>query len=336
MKRKDLLRNLLTPEAEASRVADSSGMAERVSSGAVRAMGLDLSRLSSAADRASDLERQIRSGASVVDIDPNDLEPSIVSDRLERTSDADYRQLVASLAASGQQIPILVRPHPEHAGRFQIAYGHRRAAATAELGIAVKAIIRPLTDAELVIAQGNENLQRRDLSFIERALFAAHLDEQGFDRATLQAALGVQSAEITRYLQIARAIPVEIVRSIGPAPRAGRIRWFELAGLLAKPASVATLTPILGQAAFRAQGSDRRFEIVLEALRNTEQRGSAGEWLRNSRGDPVIRVERTSQGTRVTITSRLPPAFASFIVQRLMSLTEEFEREASSPALGAE
>ena len=40
----------------------------------------------------------------------------------------------------------------------------------------MRAIIQALTDAELVIAQGKENAERRNLSFIERALFAANLD----------------------------------------------------------------------------------------------------------------------------------------------------------------
>ena len=51
-------------------------------------------------------------------------------------------------------------------GFYQVAYGHRRVRATAILGIKVRAIVRDLTDAELVIAQGQENNARQDLSFI--------------------------------------------------------------------------------------------------------------------------------------------------------------------------
>ena len=58
----------------------------------------------------------------------------------------------------------------------------------------MRAVLRHLSDAELVVAQGKENNERRDLSFIERALFAAHLEERKFDRDTIQAALGVDKS----------------------------------------------------------------------------------------------------------------------------------------------
>ena len=132
----------------------------------------------------------------------------------------------------GQALPILVRPHSNQVGIYQIAYGHRRWHAARELAIKVRAIIQALTDAELVIAQGKENAERRNLSFIERALFAANLELGGFDRATINAALAVHTTEVSRLLTVAAAIPAAIVTSIGPAPKAGRTRWMELAEFL--------------------------------------------------------------------------------------------------------
>src|SRR5690606_36556655 len=52
----------------------------------------------------------------------------------------------------------------------------------------VRAVVRDLSDTELVLAQGKENAERRSLSFIERAFFAKALIDHGFDRATAQAA----------------------------------------------------------------------------------------------------------------------------------------------------
>jgi ParB family chromosome partitioning protein len=207
MKRKDLLRNLLAPDsAEDERLASAS-VDRRVPSGAVRAMGLDLDRLTSDARRAEELERQAFNGQMVMDIDPSIVDASFAEDRIDRTSDADYRRLVDSIGTSGQQVPILVRPHPDAAGRYQVAYGHRRLAAAMELGRPIRALIKPLTDAELVVAQGKENAERRNLTFIERALFAAELEARGFDRLTLLAALAAHPAEMSRYLAVARDIP---------------------------------------------------------------------------------------------------------------------------------
>jgi len=91
----------------------------RVPSGAVRAMGLDLARLTGEARRAQELERSTRDGQAVLEVDPATVDPSFADDRLARAGDADYRRLVRSIAESGQQVPILVRPHPEAAGRYQ-------------------------------------------------------------------------------------------------------------------------------------------------------------------------------------------------------------------------
>ena len=152
-------------------------------------MGLSLGRLSEAAAKVESLEQQMLDGDSIHSLDPGLVEPSFVQDRLARTSDADFRRLVDSISAAGQQVPILVRPHPELPGRYQVAYGHRRLDACLKLKQSVKAVVRAMTDAELVVAQGKENAERRNLSFIERAQFAAHLEQRGFERPVIQAAL---------------------------------------------------------------------------------------------------------------------------------------------------
>lgn len=60
-----------------------------------------------------------------------------------------------------------MRPHSDGVkageGFYQAAYGHRRLCAARELGIPVKAIVRVLDDHALVMAQGKENAERRNL-----------------------------------------------------------------------------------------------------------------------------------------------------------------------------
>ena len=153
------------------------------------------------------MAEQLAGAELVQDLDPALIEPSFVDDRIDRTADPDFRRLVESINLSGQQVPILVRPHPDKPRHYQVAYGHRRLSACLELKRKVKALVRPLTNTDLVVAQGKENAERRNLSFIERAAFASHLEKQGFERSVIQAALAVHPAEMTRLLAIARAIP---------------------------------------------------------------------------------------------------------------------------------
>ena len=77
---------------------------------------------------------------------------------------------------------------------------------------------RELSDAELVVAQGQENSARLDLSYIERALFAISIEDRGFDREVIMAALTIEKTQLSRLISIGRAIPIEVVQLIGPAP----------------------------------------------------------------------------------------------------------------------
>jgi ParB family chromosome partitioning protein len=333
MKRKDMLRQLLAPETPASEGESSPlpGVPEqpadrRVPSGAVRAMGLDLERLTAEARRAEELERQAANGQLVIEVDPTLVDPSFAEDRVARTSDPDYRRLVESIAATGQQVPILLRPHPEVAGRYQVAYGHRRLAAAAELSVPVRAIVRRLTDAELVVAQGKENAERRNLSFIERALFAAELEARGFDRATLHAALAAHPAEVSRYLTVARSVPRWLVRAIGPAPRAGRPRWIDLAELVATEEAREAVAAITEQAGFQSAPSDRRFEMVITALRRraTPEVQEDILLLRGPDGIPLVRFEVHPTGARLTVLEQAGPGLSVFLQERLPALLAEF------------
>ena len=70
---------------------------------------------------------------SIVEIAPDLIEASFIADRLE-TSPESHQSLGDSIREHGQQVPMLVRPHPHREGRYQIAYGRRRLRAVAELG----------------------------------------------------------------------------------------------------------------------------------------------------------------------------------------------------------
>ncbi len=85
----------------------------------------------------------------------------------------------------------MVRPNPSDKGRYQIVFGHRRVRAARLLGRPVKAVVKHVSDIDHVIAQGQENSARENLSFIERATFAHHLASLGHDRRTIQLALSV-------------------------------------------------------------------------------------------------------------------------------------------------
>ena len=325
-KRRDALKAMLTP-VSVSPSDDSHPLRQGGVSGSLKAMGLTLKNLSDEADEARALKAQLATGTRVIELDPNLVDPSFVRDRLAEPEAEAFEVFKASLAADGQQVPILVRPAPNDEGRYQAAYGHRRLAALRALGHPVKAIVRELTDEQLIVAQGKENSDRRDLSFIERALFAARLEDRGFPRAALTAALSLQKGNLSTMISVARSIPEPLIVAIGPAPKVGRPRWEQLAALIVNDTRkwrVAIADP-----AFVTADSDARFECILKALvQRSEVR--APDIVRDQDGTPLAVVNHGKGRVRLTIESRHVPEFGDWLIVQLPEIYASFRRRADA------
>ncbi len=304
---------------------------DRVRTGAISAMGASLQHLTETAKVAAQLQDKIDSGDLVTEVSPADIDGSFITDRIVLDVDPSIDVLIASMAESGQQVPILLRPHPESPGRYQIAYGHRRVRAAERLGVNVKAIVKRLTDAELVVAQGKENLERRDLSFIERAFFAKRLENWGFDRAVVIAALSSDKADVSRYVSLARTIPEEIAMVIGPAPKAGRARWIDLAKRLASPPGCEIAKALISKSEFLALDSDARFASIFDALRSLQETTSTTEVWAAKDGRTVARIERSSNRFVLAVDEKIAPAFGEYLLKELGTLFAAYERSKEMP-----
>jgi ParB family chromosome partitioning protein len=335
MKRKEELKALFShsvaPEKQdkTSNESNEAPQPARQTASAVRTMGLDLRALSEEADRARKLKEQIESGAAIVELDPDSIDQSVVSDRLVEKHDPTFDLLVESIRVNGQLVPVLVRPAPHKPDAYQLAYGHRRIRAMKSLGGRVRAIVREMTDAEMVVAQGKENSERRDLSFIERALFAQNLEDKGFPRSVAMAALSVDKTELARLFSVARAIPLATIQAIGPASKAGRPRWIVLAGWLSKPENQRKIDSLLGTQEFKALESDRRFERVCSVLGSTDKRSEPPDYWTDARGRRIVRVERGLGRTRLTFDEKLEPEFGAYVRDNLGRLLQEFRSKAT-------
>jgi len=297
--------------------------------GAVKTMGIGLDRLSSEAAEARRLREEMASLEITQDIDPGLMSPSIVPDRIPSVDDAKYVELKSSIQANGQQIPIIVRPHPDEEGRYQIACGHRRWGIASELGIPVKAIVRKLTDAEMVILQGQENGPREDLSFIERARFALRMEERGLDRETISAALNVDKPEVSRLIGVAQTVGERLILAIGRAPKIGRPRWLKLVSGLEQEGAKARAEDVLGVSPFEDADTDKRFAIVLDAV-GTKVKVAKRRLTKNAAAsDQPAWIERDGDAVRLVSGN---DRFSEFLRRRLPDLLKEFE--ASPEATG--
>jgi ParB family transcriptional regulator, chromosome partitioning protein len=291
----------------------------------VGALGQSLNEFQAKAQRAEEIEQKLAQGQAVVDLDPTLIDPSFVSDRLPNTDEAQHR-LVEAIRENGQHIPILVRPHPEKDGHYQVAFGHRRLRAVKELGRQVRAIVRNLTDEELVIAQGQENNEREDLSFIERALFAHHLERKDFSRATITAALSVHKTDLSTMLSIVARVPSSLIDAIGPAPKTGRRSWMALADALKGKAEIKKAETAAASESLKTLDSDARFAAVAKAL-TTPKAAGAPITIKDPKGRQFARAERTGSATVLKIDEKVVPAFGQYLLDRMPELLAAFESQ---------
>jgi ParB family chromosome partitioning protein len=294
-------------------------------SGALGAISQSLGDISERAKRAEEIEQKLIEGQVIVDLDPAIIDDSFVPDRMEATEEqnAAFRDIIRQ---HGQSVPILVRPKPGATQRYEVAFGHRRLRAARELGIKVRAVVRPLSDEQLVIAQGQENSGRTDLTFIERARFAARLEERKFSREIIMASLNVDKAALSRLISIATRVPAAVIDAIGPAPAFGRVRWQELTDLLEHENNRARAVEMAKDPAFAAMDTDKRFETLNAGLRKKATRARAETWSAKD-GTHAAKVARAGKKLTLTFDDRVAPKFGDFVKGKLQTLYEEFKAD---------
>ncbi|MDB6454559.1 plasmid partitioning protein RepB [Falsirhodobacter sp. 20TX0035] len=290
MARKDLLKGLLTPSATPPALSAQP----RVTKGAIGAVSQSI----------ADLRNR-----SVIEVPVDMIDHAGLRDRLDEDPDG-IALLAESMRDYGQQVPVLLRHSLNIEGRYEIVYGRRRVAAMKLLNQPVKAMVRELNDRDLIVAQGQENTARKDLSFIEKANFARHMRDSGFDRKVICDALQIDKTLISRMLSIADAIPPALLTAIGAAPGIGRDRWLTLANRI-KDQEVQPLV-----AAAKGDASDARFEAVLAHV-STPPKPAKRPVLAGADGAPLGDVLRGAKTTTLNIARDKADGFDDWLVANM-------------------
>ncbi|MBS7701516.1 plasmid partitioning protein RepB [Chelatococcus sp. YT9] len=322
MARKNLLANV---SAHLTTTADREVRSDYANRGASRSMMLSIEEMAENA-------KKMMAGETVVSLDPALLDESFVVDRVE-DDEEEFANLKQGIETEGQLQPILVRPHPDTGGRFMIVFGHRRARAARELGIPVLAVVKNLEAIAHIIAQGQENSRRANLSFIEKALFATKLLSMGQSKETIRSALSIDDTLLSRMLSVVETVPAQVIEAIGAAKSVGRDRWEELKKLVANPKVAEYACDVVNAEAFRSLEGANRFNHLLGELKQAGQgrrkrkkarEGGVGVWSPDDRA-----VSASYQSTGKTFTLSLKSAHASefghFISSNLESLYRDFK-----------
>ncbi|MBB3317578.1 ParB family chromosome partitioning protein [Rhizobium sp. BK181] len=336
MARKNLLASVtatLGDDVDRGAPSASEARASYTRRGASRSMIQSLDELAETSMRVLD-------GEAVISLDPGDLDGSFVADRIGDDDEA-FENLKEAIRQSGQSTPILVRPHPSDEGRYMIVFGHRRARAARELGLKVRAVVKPLADIEHVIAQGQENTARADLTFIEKAIFASRLQRSGMSREVLKTALTVDDSLLSRMLSVAEIVPDTVLDALGAAKGVGRDRWEELKKLVLNPSINARAREAVQDQAFLACETDEaKFLFLLSALksagksnRRSKQTRAGTAWTPS---DQSVSVLATPKGNGLVMEFGNPKgkSFGQWLSSNLESLFEQYSHSEEKQQTG--
>lgn len=298
--------------------------------GASRSILSSLDEIAARADKLAE-------GETIVELDPDLIDDSFVRDR-RKHDEREFSELLEAIRASGQDSPILVRPHPTLPGRYMTVFGHRRRRAAQVLGRKVRATIKEMQDREHVLSLGQENSARANVPFIERALFAADLARLRYDddNTTILSALSIDRTTLSKMLSVA-TIPESILEAIGDAKNVGRDRWYDLKLQLDNPAKLAAALSAVEDNDFMALPGEVRFESLVKRLMlvGTKKRLPAETSKRNwVPKDNALSADIVADGKRFTLVIKARSgdarAFGDFLSENLDSLYESFRRSSVS------
>jgi ParB family transcriptional regulator, chromosome partitioning protein len=138
------------------------------------------------------------------DIAPNPFQPRA------RFDEEAINELAASIKTNGLLQPVMVRRVAED--DYQLVAGERRLRAARVAGLPkIPAMIRDLSDREMMEMALIENIQREDLNPIEEARgYQALIDKVGLTHDQLSERVGKQRSSITNSLRLL-SLPVEVM-----------------------------------------------------------------------------------------------------------------------------
>lgn len=150
------------------------------------------------------------------DLELKKIQPNKLNPRL-RFSKSGLDDLAASIRQYGILEPIIVRPVNGH---FEVVVGERRYRAAQQAGLdEVPVIVRQYTDDEVMEINLVENVQREDLSAVEKAKLCQELRERYPDKYvgwdTIAERIGVEVDTVRAWMRTLN-LPEEIQERIAP------------------------------------------------------------------------------------------------------------------------
>ncbi|RWH68949.1 MAG: ParB/RepB/Spo0J family partition protein [Mesorhizobium sp.] len=164
-------------------------------------LGRGLAALIGEIDRPAAPEKQDMNADGKVPIEflsPNPKNPR------RHFGDADLTDLAQSIREHGVVQPVVARPSPTQAGRYEIIAGERRWRAAQRAGLTeIPIIVRDVNDRTALELAIIENVQRTDLNPVEEAMgYQQLIDDHGYTQADLGQVIGKSRSHVANTLRL--------------------------------------------------------------------------------------------------------------------------------------
>lgn len=152
------------------------------------------------------------------------IRPSRLNPRLEINIDR-LNELASSIKEVGLLGPIIVRPVGDE---FEVVVGERRYRASQQAGMdSIVAIVREYADVDVAQLNLIENVQREELSAVEKGRVCKLLLEEYSEKypspSVLAGRIGVAGDTIRAWLRSVDIIPTEAQKLVAPADMSGEV-----------------------------------------------------------------------------------------------------------------
>lgn len=161
---------------------------------------------------------------TIKEIELDKIRPSKLNPRLE-VNIARLSELAESIKEVGLLEPIIVRPVNDE---FEVVVGERRYRASQQAGLkAIPAIVREYSDDEVVQLNLIENIQREELSAIEKGKVCKWLLEKCPEKFPSQKMIaqkiGVSADTVSLWLRTVEVVPQEVQILVAPSTVSGEV-----------------------------------------------------------------------------------------------------------------
>jgi ParB family chromosome partitioning protein len=151
------------------------------------------------------------------------------------------RRLLASLAESGQQTPIVVVVVPDHPERYLVIDGHKRIAALQQLGRdTVEANVWAMSEAEALLLERSLRFGRQE-SALEQGWLLAEMEQRfGYSLAELARRFDRSASWVSRRLTLVELLPEAIQQQVLEKAIAAQVAMRYLAPVRASTGTTAS------------------------------------------------------------------------------------------------